>query len=392
MRVYLDHNAGGPLRPAARDAMMRFISGAAEGNPASVHRSGQRARRFLEQARTEVASLIDAPPPSLVFTSGGTEANNLAIFGAVYSTERRRIVSTAIEHSSIRAPIAELGRRGFEIVELPVDGDGKLLSSHLTLIDQDTALVSVGLANSEVGTIQDLALLVQAAQRTGTTVHVDAAQAIGRIPVRLEDIDCDLMTVSAHKIGGPAGIGALYVRPGCRLAPQLLGGPQEAGLRGGTPNLCGIVGFGAAARETLTCWADEQERIATLSRVLLSRLKRSVPGLRLNGPPESRLANTLNLTFPAVRGETLLIALDLERIEISMGSACAAGAVEPSHVLLGMGRSTMQARSSVRLSLGWSTTLDEIEYVAETIPRVWHRIAAVEGEARRGPHAGEPRL
>jgi cysteine desulfurase len=393
MRIYFDHNAGAPLRLAARDAMMRFIGGGGEGNPASVHFSGQRARRVLEQARADVAALIGAPPRSIIFTSGGTESNNLAIFGPVQNTARRRIVTSTIEHSSMLAPIMELERRGFEVVRLPVDGEGKFLAGeNVNVIDQDTALVSVGLANSEVGTIQDLRLVSRAAQSAGAVFHLDAAQAVGRIPVVVEDSGCDLMTLSAHKFGGPAGIGALYVRPGCRLAPQLLGGPQEAGLRAGTPNLYGIVGFGAAARELMTCLADEQERIATLSRLLLRRLEGSMSGLRLNGTREDRIQNTLNLTFPSVLGETLLIALDLEGIEISMGSACAAGAVEPSHVLLAMGRSAMEARSSVRLSLGWSTTLEEIERAAEVIPQVWRRVAAAEPVASQNHVERRPRV
>ena len=391
MRIYFDHNAGAPLRPAAREAMERFIAGGTEGNPASVHFSGQRARRLLEQARSDVASLIGAPARSLVFTSGGTESNNLAIFGAIHNTARRCVVTSTIEHSSIIAPIAELEHRGFEVVRLPVDCDGKLIAiGNLDVIDENTALVSIGLANAEVGTIQDLRPVSQAAQRAEVIFHVDAAQAAGRIPIRVEDIGCDLMTLSAHKLGGPAGIGALYVRPGCALAPQLLGGPQETGMRAGTPNLCGVAGFGAAARATIECMTGEQERIAMLSRLLLRRLEGSVSGLRLNGPYNERIQNTLNLTFPAVLGESLLIALDLEGIEISMGSACAAGAVEPSHVLLAMGRSAIEARSSVRLSIGWSTTLEEIERAVEIMPLVWRRVAAAEpfseqGETERWP-------
>ena len=379
MRIYFDHNAGAPLRPAAREAMARFISDGAEGNPASVHSSGQRARRLLEQARSDVALLIGAPARTIVFTSGGTESNNLAIFGALHNGVRRRVVTSPVEHSSIVTPIAELERRGFEVVRLPVDRDGRLLvDGNLDLIDQNTALVSLGLANSEVGTIQDLRPFAQAAHRAQAIFHVDAAQAVGRIRIAVEDMGCDLMTLSAHKLGGPAGIGALFVRPGRTLAPQLLGGPQEAGMRAGTPNLCGIVGFGAAARTTMACMADEQHRIATLSGLLLQRLEALVTGLHLNGPRHGRIVNTLNLAFPAVLGESLLIALDLEGIEISMGSACAAGAVEPSHVLRAMGRSEMEARSSIRLSLGWSTTLEEVERAAEVIPLVWRRVAAAE--------------
>jgi cysteine desulfurase len=379
MRIYFDHNAGGPLRAAARVAMKEFISGAAQGNPSSVHFSGQRARKFLERARTEIALLVGAAPRTLVFTSGGTEANNLAIFGTLQNTSRRRIVTSTIEHSSILGPIAEFERRGFEVVRLPVDGEGKLLvNGNLNAIDENTALVSLGLANSEVGTIQALSELAQAARGAGASFHIDAAQAVGRIPLAVEALGCDLMTLSAHKSGGPAGIGALYVRPAFRLGSWLLGGPQEVGLRAGTPNLCGAIGFAAAAHEIIAGWADEKEQMGALSQVLLRRLEASISGLRLNGPREGRLENTLNLTFPAVLGETLLIALDLEGIEISMGSACAAGAVEPSHVLLAMGRSGTEARSSVRLSLGWSTTLEEVERAAEIIPRVWRRLAGAQ--------------
>jgi len=369
---------------------VRFIESSAEGNPASVHFSGQRARRLLEQARMDVAALIRAPARSIVFTSGGTESNNLAIFGAVHNTARRRIVTSAIEHSSIIAPIGELERRGFEVVRLPVDCDGKLLASgNLDVIDEHTMLVSLGLANAEVGTLQDLHPVSQAAQCVQAIFHVDAAQAAGRIPIAVEEIGCDLMTLSAHKLGGPSGIGALYVRPGCVPAPQLLGGPQEAGMRAGTPNLCGVAGFGVAARAANDCMADEQEHIAMLSRLLLQRLEASVRGLRFNGPRDGRIQNTLNLTFPAVLGESLLIALDLEGIEISMGSACAAGAVEPSHVLLAMGRSAMEARSSVRLSIGWNTTREEVERAAEIIPSVWRRVAAAEPLSEQPAEYGE---
>jgi cysteine desulfurase len=378
MRIYFDHNAGAPLRSSARQAMTEFLSANAEGNPASVHFSGQRARRLLEQARVEVAALIDAPPSSIVFTSGGTESNNLAILGAVQaSPDRRRIVTSTIEHSSILSPALELERRGFDVVRMPVDHAGILLRMCPDPIDQHTALVSLGLANAEVGTVQELRDVAEQARRMGAIFHLDAAQAIGRIPVAVETSGCDLLTMSAHKLGGPAGIGALYVRPGCPLVAQLWGGPQETGLRAGTPNLCGAVGFGAAARETLAQMKQERERIAGFARSLLHYLD-AIPGLRLNGPSEGRIENTLNLTFPGVSGESLLMALDLEGVEISMGSACAAGAVEPSHVLIAMGRTAAEARSSVRFSLGWSTSAEEIELAAEIVPRVWRRVAAAE--------------
>ncbi|MGH7935332.1 MAG: cysteine desulfurase family protein [Candidatus Binataceae bacterium] len=378
MRIYLDHNAGTPLRPVVRAAMASFAD---DANPAAVHRAGQRARRALEQAREAVAHLIEAPARAMVFISGGTEANNLAIFGiaGAASTARRKVVSSAIEHSSVMAPLAELEGRGFEVVRVAPDRDGRVASAKVAAaLDRDTALVTLALANAEVGTIQELNEVAQAAAAVGAMFHIDAAQAVGRIPVRVDEPRCDLLTLSAHKIGGPAGIGALYVREGVNLAPVMLGGPQENALRAGTPNLIGAIGFAAAAEETHARFTNETGRIAQLTDTLRKRLMASIPGLRLNGPITGRIPNTLNLAFPGVLGESLLIALDLEGVEASMGSACAAGAVEPSHVLLAMGRSIGEARSSLRISLGWSNTGAEIALASEIIPRVWRRVSAAE--------------
>jgi cysteine desulfurase len=243
------------------------------------------------------------------------------------------------------------------------------------LIDEDTALVTLGLANSEVGAIQSLAELSVPVRAAGAIFHIDAAQALGRIPVHVAKLGCDLMTISGHKLGAPAGIGALFVRDSSAIAPIILGGPQERGLRAGTPNLIGAVGFGAAAIAASERGDAESRAMAELSRILLERLTAAIPGLIVNSPRSGVLPNTLNLRFPAVLGETMLIALDLEGVEVSMGSACAAGAVEPSHVLIAMGHSAEAARSSLRLSLGYSTTLEEVEQAAEIIVRVWRRIA-----------------
>jgi len=380
MHIYLDHNAGTPVRPAVREAIARLLR-EEHGNPASVHQSGQRARRILEEARERVARLVGAPVRTIVFTSGGTESNNLAIFGVASAAgaRRRRIVSSSIEHSSVLSPLAELERRGFEVVRVAPDRDGRVDPADvLEELDDNTALVTLGLANAEVGTTQALAPIAAAATRIGAVFHIDAAQALGRIPVRVAALGCDVMTLSGHKLGGPAGSGALYVRAGAPLAAVMLGGPQEAALRAGTPNLVGAMGFGVAAEELDRELGDEVARVATLADTLLRRLRESIPGIRLNGPLAGRIPNTLNLTFPGVLGESMLIALDLEGVEVSMGSACAAGAVEPSHVLLAMGRSADEARSSLRLSLGWSTTAEEIARAGEIIPRVWRRVATAE--------------
>jgi len=380
MRIYLDHNAGSPMRPAVHDAIAH-LGVAVHGNPASIHRAGQRARRALEQAREQVAALVGASPRAIVFTSGGTESNNLAIFGGARAADgkRKRIVTSAIEHSSVMAPVAELEGDGFVVSRASPDRDGRVDQEEVVAaIHNDVGVVTVGLVNAEVGTIQEIGAIARASSRAGALFHVDAAQAVGRILVSVADLGCDLMTISAHKIGGPAGIGALYVRPGANLAATMLGGPQESSLRGGTPNLIGAIGFGVAAEAVSKALEDERARIQMLSDVLLDHLFRTIPGLRLNGPRYGRVANTLNLTFPGVLGESMLIALDLEGVEVSMGSACAAGAVEPSHVLTAMGRSAAEARSSLRISLGWSTSAKEIAHAAEIIARVWRRVANAE--------------
>ena len=392
MRIYLDHNAGAPLRPEVRAAVARFCEADEASNPAAVHRSGQRARRALEQAREQVAHFIGAAAREVVFTSGGTESNNLAIRGVAGAhSARHRIITSAIEHSSILAPLEYLAGYRFEVVRLAPDRDGRITPAAVAAaLDDDTALVTIGLANAEVGTIQDVAAMAEPIARAGALFHIDAAQAAGRSPLRVGDLRCDFLTISGHKLGAPAGIGALYVRAGVALAPAMLGGPQEAAMRAGTPNLLGAIAFGVAAEAASANLPGESARITILAARLRERLGASIPDLRLNGPeivpmtdPKTdstidRIGNTLNLTFSGVLGESMLIALDLEGVEVSMGSACAAGAVEPSHVLLAMGLTRDEARSSLRLSLGWSTTAKEIERAAEIIARVWRRVRAAE--------------
>ncbi len=387
MTIYLDHNAGAPVRPEVRAAIERFSRD--EGaNPSSVHRGGQRARRELERARASVARLVGAEPRLMVFTSGGTESNNLAIFGiAKAHAARRKIVSSAIEHSSVLAPLSELQSGGFEVVRVAPDRDGRIAPERvIAAIDRDTTMVTLAMANAEVGTLQDLAPVGIAAREADAVFHVDAAQAAGRVRVVVDEIGCDLMTLSGHKLGAPAGIGALYVRDPARLAPITVGGPHEGGLRAGTQNLLGAIAFGVAAETVTGVFESEIARTAAMSERMLARLTDGIPGLRLNGPVTGRIGNTLNLTFPGVLGESLLIALDLEGVEVSMGSACAAGAVEPSHVLLAMGLSAAEARSSLRLSLGWNTTSDDVERASEIIVRVWRRVAESE-PAPRGESA-----
>ncbi len=379
MRIYLDHNAGSPLRREARTAIERFLRDDF-ANPSSVHRSGQRARRALEIAREQVAAAIGAKPRQIIFTSGGTESNNAAIAGAVNALPaRRRIVTTAIEHSSILTALAELENKRRDVVRIAPDSEGTVVPAAVaSALDSNTALVTVGLVNGEVGAIQDVARLACEVAAVGALFHVDAAQALGRISIDVNTIGCDLMTLSGHKVGAPAGIGAIYVRDPARVTPMILGGPQESAMRAGTQNLLGAVAFGAAVEAATRDIGAETARLCALAEQLLGALSASIPGLRVNGPRDRRVANTLNLTFPGVLGETMLIALDLECVEVSMGSACAAGSVEPSHVLLAMGRSAADALSSLRLSLGWNTTANDISAAATTFVRVWARVSSAE--------------
>ena len=379
MRIYLDHNSGSTLRPEAIAALNALLA-EGEGNPAAVHRAGQRARRALEQARSEVAALVAASPSEIIFTSGGTESNNFAIVGALEALSKRcKVITSAIEHSSILAPLLNLENRGIEVVRIAPDREGRISPEDIAAsIDETTALITLGLVNGEVGTVQQLGQIARRAASAGAIFHLDAAQAAGRIPLEVDALGCDLMTLSAHKLGAPAGSGALFIRDDCQVAPLLRGGPQENGRRAGTPNLLGAVAFGAAARAAFRALPLEAARLGALTASLLSLLSAQIPGLVCNGPRTDRIPNTLNLTFPHVLGESMLIALDLEEVEVSMGSACAAGAVEPSHVLLAMGRSAREARSSLRLSLGWNTTAQEVARAAEIIIRIWRRVSESE--------------
>ncbi len=351
MRIYLDHNAGSPLRPAARDAMVAAMDVVA--NPSSAHREGARARALLEEARAAVAALIKAAPAEIVFTSGATEANDLAIRGAV--PDGGRIVVAATEHASVLAPARALGA-----VELPVDGQGRIAAEPVV----GPALLSVGLANGEVGTIAPVAEL---AARRGRNVvfHTDAAQAAGRVPVDVRALGVDLLSLSSHKLGGPAGAGALWVRRGTALRPQLLGGPQERARRAGTENLLGIVGFGAACRDAMS----DVGATAGLTDRLWAGLETHVPGIRRLGPEDGpRLPNTLNVRIPGCSGESLLMLLDLAGVAASLGSACSAGAPEPSHVLAAMGLDRETARNGLRLSLGHTTTAADVDAVIALLP------------------------
>jgi cysteine desulfurase len=370
-RLYLDHNATTPVAPAVADAVARTL-GEEFGNPSSVHHFGQRAKAALDEARSTVALLIGAEPSEVVFTSGGTESDNLALRGAAEALEptgRRHLVASAIEHEAVLNTVKALARRGWSATLLPVGASGIVEVSALeAAITPQTAIVSVMHANNEIGTVQPVAALAAVARRHGALMHTDAVQSAGKIPVRVGDLGVDLLTLSAHKCSGPKGAGALWIRRGTRMTAILTGGRHERNRRAGTENVPALVGFGVAAALAREKLEGEAARLGALRDRLEEGVLASVPGTAVNGAREPRVPNTTNISFEGVEAESLLIALDLEGIAVSTGSACSSGTLEPSHVLRAMGLPPHRAQSSIRFSLGATTTAFEIDRVLELLP------------------------
>jgi cysteine desulfurase len=372
VRIYLDYNATSPPAPEVAEAVGRAMR-EDFGNPSSVHAFGQRAKAAVDRARSDVAALIEADPAEVVFTSGGTESDNFAIrgaFEALISSGRRRIVTTGIEHEAVLNTVKALAARGADVVVVPALRNGIVdpaaVQEH---VDEATALVSVMLANNEVGTIQPVGEIAAICRTHGALFHTDAVQAAGKIPVSVRALGVDLLSISAHKFSGPKGIGALWIRRGVRLVSQATGGRQERTRRGGTENVPGIVGMGVAAR-----LAREAPPASAMVAALRDRLEggilSAVSGTVVNGDARNRVPNTTNISFDGVEAESLLIALDLEAVAVSTGSACSSGTLEPSHVLKAMGLPQAFARNSLRFSLGSSTTIAEIDFVVEVLPRL----------------------
>jgi len=371
-RIYLDHNASTPVDARVLEAMLPLLQ-EAFGNPSSLHWFGQRARAALDEARGRVADLIGASPAEIVFTGSGTEADNMALRGvaALASGERRTIVHTAIEHHAIVHTSRALAEEGWPVQTVRVGSDGVVDMDDLRAkVDERTALVAVMLANNETGAIQPVAEVARLAHEKGALVHCDGVQAAGKIPVDVRALDVDTLALSAHKIYGPKGVGALYVKRGARLKPLLRGGSQERNRRAGTENVAGIAGLGAAAQLARAELAPQAQRLGALRDRLEQRLL-AIAGARRNGDGP-RVPNTCNVSFEGIEAESLLMALDLAGIAVSTGAACAAGAVEPSHVLRGMGLPMDRVQGSLRFSLGRSNTEEQISRAAEAV------VAAVE--------------
>ena len=373
--VYLDHAATTPLSDVAREAMQPYLTDRF-GNASSAHAPGREARKAVDEARERVAAAVGARPDEIVFTSGGTEADNLAIKGAAWHGReqgRDEIVVTQIEHHAVLDPARWLARQGFRVREVPVDKHGVVRMDVMeTVVNHRTAVVSVMWANNEVGTIQPVAECARIARAKGAVFHSDAVQAVPWLAV--DASVADLVTISAHKHGGPKGVGALVVRRGVKVQPLLHGGGQEREIRSGTYNVAGIVGFGATAEET----AARRERWASVVRPLRNRLQErlldSITKVRVNGHPTDRLPNNLHVCIEGVDGEPLILLLDAEGVAASQGSACSSGAAEPSYVLAAMGVAPQIAKGTLRLTLGHQTSEDDIDRAAGAIIDAVHRL------------------
>jgi cysteine desulfurase len=368
--IYLDANATTPLDPQVMAAMMPALRDVF-ANPSSVHKPGQDARNLIDSGREQCGAALDCDPREIIFTSGGTEADALAVRGL----GRRKVVTTAVEHPAVLGACAELERSGVEVVRVPVDGSGRLDLDAVDASLPGADLCSVMAANNETGVLFPLAAVGELCRRHGVPLHSDAVQAVGKMPLRIRELPIDLLSCSAHKIGGPKGAGLLWVRRGQKLAPVQVGGHQERGRRAGTENVAAIVGLGEALTRATAALPTEMPRLAAL-RDRLEAAARRIPGSRIAGESVARVCNTLNVAFEGCEGETLLVALDLAGVAVSTGSACSSGSLEPSPVLLAMGYPPSLAGGAIRFSLWRGTTAEEIDEVCALLPDVVARCRA----------------
>jgi cysteine desulfurase len=374
--IYLDHNATTPLRPAVWEAMRPFLT-EAFGNPSSLHREGLQARDAVEEAREYVARLIGASTDEILFTSSGTEADNLAILGSVLAQQRRgrHIVTSQIEHPAVLGGCRALEAQGYRVTRLPVGSGGTIDPDDLArVLTDDTILLTLMHANNEVGTIQPIQACAALAHARGALVHTDAVQSLGKVSTLVDELEVDLLSLSGHKIHGPKGVGALYVRRGIALAPIITGGPQEHGLRGGTEHVAAVVGLGVAARVAGTQMSDTMPQLAALRDRLEHGIVATIPDVLVNGATAPRLPTTANVSFKGVDGQSLVVALDLKGVASSTGSACSSGSLEPSHVLIAMGLPDQWLQGAVRFSLGAGNTSTEVDAVLHLLPPIVARL------------------
>lgn len=377
MRVYMDHSATTPVDTGVAEVMMHYYT-ERYGNPSSIHGFGREAKQGLENARAQVAALIGSRPDEIIFTSGGTEADNLAILGITeaYKQKGKHIITSAIEHHAVLDTCEYLSKRGFELTVLPVNEEGLVSVEDVkNALRTDTILISIMHANNEVGAIQPIAEIGRIAREHGVLFHVDAVQSLGKIPVNVHELNVDLLTISAHKIYGPKGVGALYIRKGVKTARLVHGGGQEKKRRSGTENTPGIIGFGKACELAGQRMNEEAERLMKLRDQLMNGIVERIEHVKVNGPlGEDRLPNNVNVSIRFIEGEALLLSLDMVGIAASSGSACTSGSLDPSHVLLAMGLSHEIAHGSLRFSLGRQNTEADVEYVLNELPKIVERL------------------
>ena len=378
-QIYLDYAATTPTHPEVVKAMLPYFT-EVFGNPSGIYAYGQEAKGAIEEARSKVADLIGARDEEIVFTSGGTEADNFALKGVAFANQNKgnHIITSSIEHHAVIETGKFLERRGFSVTYLPVDGYGLVDPDDVRkAITDKTILISVMHGNNEVGTIEPITEIGKIAKETGIYFHTDAVQTVGHIPVNVSELGVDLLSMSAHKLYGPKGVGALYIRKGTKLVSHMHGGGQERRQRASTENVPGIVGFGRAAELAQREMSEEAKRLAYLRDQLIKGLQERIDHIRLNGHPLRRLPNNVNVSIDFVEGESMCLNLDLEGICASTGSACSSASLESSHVLLAMGLPPEQARGSLRLTLGKWTTEEEIGQVLEVLPRIVTRLRAM---------------
>jgi cysteine desulfurase len=385
-RIYLDYAATTPLDPRVLEAMMPYMT-EHFGNPNSIHSFGREARRAIDEAREKIAQLLNCQPSEIVFTSGGTESDNLVLRGVAeaYRHKGNHIVTTAIEHHAVLRTCKALEDMGFFVTYLPVDEHGLISPEQVAeAVNERTILVSVMHANNEIGTIEPIAEIVRAVKekRPDIIVHTDAVQTVGHIPVDIQELGVDLLSFSAHKFYGPKGIGGLFVRKGVRLVPQITGGGQERNRRSGTENVAAIVGMAKALELAVEEMPTELPRLQALRDELITGVLSRIPETRLNGHPTLRLPHNANFSFRGIEGEALLLQLDLNGIAASSGSACSSGSLEPSHVLLALGLDYELAIGSLRITLGRFTTREHILRLLDLLPKVVEKLRALRGSLR----------
>ncbi len=378
-KIYLDHSATTRTDEDVATAMLEYMTGN-YGNPSSVHSFGRSARKAVEEAREKAAKAIGAEPNEIIFTSGGTEADNLAVRGVAYANKKRgnHIITSSIEHHAVLDACKALERDGFQVTYVPVDEDGMVnIEDIRNAITDQTILISIMHANNEVGTIQPIREIGALARAKGVFFHSDTVQSVGKIPVDVNELNIDLLSISAHKFYGPKGIGCLYMRKGVRMLPISFGGSQERKRRPGTLNVPGIAGFGLAIEKAVGSLDEQAAFQARLRDKLIKEITARVEDVKLNGHPTERLPNNVNLSFRYIEGESLLLSLDMKGIAASSGSACTSGSLDPSHVLLALGLSHEIAHGSLRMTLGKDNTEEEIDYVIKVLPEIVERLRAM---------------